>query len=90
MEEKNIDAKAHMKALIGRKPQLYQDVIAGSMRTIEGLQDAIWHDTIPTIGARVWDQMLVNPELFEEFPEWWDEEWIIGACNFWSFAPVRH
>jgi hypothetical protein len=59
-----------------RRPQSYQKIIAGSMRTVEGLRNAIVRGTVPTIGARVWDKML-NPSArtgqpdLTDFPRLW-------------------
>lgn len=55
MEEVGIDANAHLEFLT--KSALPTRVITGSMRTIEGLVDAVKRHTIPTIGTRVWDKL---------------------------------
>jgi len=67
MEEKGIDAKSHVQFVnqrmsVGRG----QDMITGSMRTIEGLRWVSEYGTVPTIGSRVWD--LIFDEMgVEEF-----------------------
>ena len=65
MEEKGLDAKSHMKYANQRKDD-NSDIIAGSMRTIEGLRWVSEYGAVPTIGTRVWD--LVFSEMgVEEF-----------------------
>lgn len=69
MEEVGLDANLHMEYIDRiRRPQTYQKVIAGSMRTVEGLRNAIERGTVPTIGARIWDKFLM-PKLFTSRPD---------------------
>jgi len=56
MEEKGIDAKSHI-AFAQRRRTDGADIIAGSMRTLEGLKWVVEYGTIPTIGTRVWDRI---------------------------------
>ena len=61
------------------KDSMRQQVIAGSMRTIEGLHNAIARGTVPTIGMRVWDQLLkpswkTGQHAVSEFTGLWDEK----------------
>ena len=56
MEEVGIDANAHLSFL--RKRAGTTEVITGSMRTIEGLFNAVAFNTIPTIGERVWNEII--------------------------------
>jgi hypothetical protein len=56
MEEVGIDANSHLSFLMKRKRGT-GEVITGSMRTVGGLLRAVSHDTIPTIGEKVWDQL---------------------------------
>ena len=67
MEERKVNANAHLD-YIAHVPRLpHQSVIAGSMRTIEGLKNAVARNTIPTIGTRVWDQLTD----LRSFPSFW-------------------
>jgi transaldolase len=65
MEELYIDANAHLEYLCcsmdGSKK-----VITGSMRTLQGLTNAIQYNTLPTIGTRVWDLILDQPEFMNQ------------------------
>ena len=71
MEEVGIDANAHLKYLADQQLQRHQNIIAGSMRTIEGLKNSIFYHTVPTIGSRVWD--LIDAEnRWEEFASYWE------------------
>jgi len=67
MEEKGIDAKSHVQFVNQRMSVGQgQDMITGSMRTIEGLRWVSEYGTVPTIGSRVWD--LIFDEMgVEEF-----------------------
>jgi len=67
MEEVGIDADSHLSFLMKRKRGA-GEVITGSMRTVEGLLRAVSYDTIPTIGEKVWDQ-LVERDLDKEAHE---------------------
>ncbi|KKL28579.1 hypothetical protein LCGC14_2373730 [marine sediment metagenome] len=59
MEEVGIDADLHMSYINRiRRSHEKQQVIAGSMRTIQGLQSAIIQGTVPTIGTRVWIELM--------------------------------
>ncbi len=74
MEEVGIDATSHLRYVQQRKftgfPETINDVITGSMRTVDGLRNAIQCGTIPTIGTRVWDTMTDKQYL--EFSLWWN------------------
>lgn len=78
MEEVGIDADLHM-AYINRIRRSHegQRVIAGSMRTIRGLQSSIIQGTVPTIGTRVWNE-LMKPRFdtgqrdITQFVDLWD------------------
>lgn len=54
MEEVGINADSHLRFLAGCNT----NVITGSMRTVTGLARAVYYDTLPTIGTRVWDQII--------------------------------
>ena len=54
MEEKGLDAKAHI-AYINQRKDSNAEIITGSMRTLEGLKWVSQYGTVPTIGTGVWD-----------------------------------
>jgi hypothetical protein len=88
MEEKGIDAKAHVGYVQQREPSFvgiggYNKIITGSMRTLEGLKWVIEYGTVPTIGTRVWDDMFAKDKV-EEFSDYWNS---ITATNF-KFSPL--
>ena len=71
MEEVGIDAQKHL-LLVNQRNKAFtnnQYVIAGSMRTVEGLQRSIDAGCIPTIGQRVFDAM--TEEDYANFANWW-------------------
>lgn len=45
--------------------QPISEIISGSMRTLEGLSLTVRAKTVPTIGCRVWDSIIENPEVLE-------------------------
>lgn len=57
MEEKGLDAAAHVTFAQKRK-NTGAEIIAGSMRTLDGLERVCNQGTVPTIGTRVWDQIM--------------------------------
>jgi len=66
MDERSLQANEHLRALrywCGPRPHL----IAGSMRTMSGVEDALRFGAIPTIGTAVWNQVLSSKETLEEF-----------------------
>lgn len=66
MEEVGINAKEHL-LFSQQRLSFSTDIISGSMRTPDGLKMTIQAGTVPTIGTRVWDQLL-DPEFnLEEF-----------------------
>jgi transaldolase len=67
MEEMGLDADSHLSFLMKRKKG-NGEVITGSMRTVEGLLRAVSYNTIPTIGEKVWDQ-LVDTDLTKKADE---------------------
>lgn len=73
MEEVGIDAQKQLRFVNQRNgafnPGKNQSIIAGSMRTVDGLQRSIDAGTIPTIGQRVWDAM--TDEDYANFTSWW-------------------
>lgn len=68
MEERGINANSHLSYLhIDRyrrdeENKHSSDVITGSMRTIEGVKNAILYGTIPTIGYKVWKLIMESEE----------------------------
>jgi hypothetical protein len=66
MEEAGIDANAHLSFVAERFPrQQKQEIISGSMRTVEGLISTFQRGTVPTIGERVWN-ILLEGDTFEK------------------------
>jgi hypothetical protein len=59
MEEAGIDAKEQIRFVMERN-FTNTEVIAGSMRTLEGLKWTVEYGCVPTIGTRVWDLMTNN------------------------------
>ncbi len=87
MEEVGIDANAHLEYLANSQFSRHQNVIAGSMRTIEGLRNSIYYHTVPTIGSRVWD--LIDAEnLWEEFASYWDYTYSASEFPISSYPPI--
>lgn len=75
MEEVGIDADAHLAYLRRNRFKPHQDIIAGSMRTVEGLKKSIYYGTVPTIGTRVWDT-IDTQNLWHEFVGYWNDGYI--------------
>jgi len=62
MEEVGIDAKAQIAFL--NQCDLYGiQIIAGSMRTIDQVMWTFLYNTVPTIGEKVWDQIIVDKNI---------------------------
>ena len=71
MEEVGIDANQHLR-LVNQRYGAFagsQFVIAGSMRTFDGLRRSVEAGMVPTIGARVFDSM--TDEQYAEFNGLW-------------------
>jgi transaldolase len=62
MEEAGIDAKSQI-AFINQSNLGNTEIIAGSMRTIEGLMWTFQYGTVPTIGERVWNEIFKEDNL---------------------------
>lgn len=62
MEEVGIDAKSQI-SFINQSNMKSAEIIAGSMRTIEGLMWTFQYGTVPTIGEKVWNLILENDNL---------------------------
>jgi hypothetical protein len=87
MEEVGIDADAHMQYLAHHLAFRHQNIIAGSMRTIKGLQKSIFFNTVPTIGSRVWD--LIDAEnRWEEFASYWDNVYQVPDEPVADYIPI--
>ena len=70
MEENGINADEHLLFLSKRNTSVrVQEVITGSMRTLDGLRRAIEHDTVPTIGTKVFD--LIFSDGVDNFINYW-------------------
>lgn len=67
MDEAGINSNEHLMFLFGLINKPKQQIITGSMRTLKGLEDAIFFSTIPTIGTRLWDLLSV-----EDFINCWN------------------
>ena len=72
MEEKGIDAKSHL-AYVQNRGSGNGKMITGSMRTMEGLKWVCEYGTVPTIGTRVFDEILSSPENIKAFGSFWDD-----------------
>jgi len=62
------------------------DIISGSMRTIEGLKWVSVLGTIPTIGERVWNEMLDTGFNFMDLNSFYPRD-IKMSAN--AFAPFK-
>lgn len=85
MDEVGISSKEHLMFLFGIVNKPKQAVITGSMRTLEGLEDAIRYGTIPTIGTRLWDLLSV-----EDFITCWSTSktsLVEGVVDQWKNLP---
>ncbi len=87
MEEVGINANQHLEYLANQQLQRHQNIIAGSMRTIEGLKNSIFYHTVPTIGSRVWD--LIDAEnRWEEFASYWENTYEVSDEPSADYTPV--
>jgi transaldolase len=87
MEEVGINADAHLEYLAKHQFLRHQNIIAGSMRTIEGLKKSIYYHTVPTIGTRVWD--LIDAEnRWEEFASYWDTQYEMPEAPLADYMPL--
>jgi hypothetical protein len=87
MEEVGIDANAHLEYLANQQLQRHQNIIAGSMRTIEGLKNSIYYHTVPTIGSRVWD-LIDKENRWEEFVSYWETTYEVGEEPKADYTPL--
>jgi transaldolase len=81
MEEQGIDAKSQVCYIQQRTPgkvqvkhfhdKREQQLITGSMRTLEGLAWVIAAGTVPTIGWRVFDKIVQTEESVKNFYDMW-------------------
>lgn len=87
MEEVGIDANANLQYLANQQLLRHQNIIAGSMRTIEGLKNSIFYHTVPTVGTRVWD--LVDAEnRWEEFASYWETTYETSEEPVADYTPL--
>ena len=87
MEEVGINANQHLEYLANQQLQRHQNIIAGSMRTIEGLKNSIFYHTVPTIGSRVWD--LIDAEnRWEEFASYWENTYEVSDEPSADYSPL--
>lgn len=87
MEEVGINANQHLEYLANQQLQRHQNIIAGSMRTIEGLKNSIYYHTVPTIGSRVWD--LIDAEnRWEEFASYWENTYEVSEEPSADYTPL--
>jgi len=87
MEEKGLDAKSHVLFARRRRNESKKDggeIIAGSMRTIEGLKWVCNYGTVPTIGTRVWDQIINNEKVLQEVTTFGQD---IKDCKHVKYSP---
>ncbi len=87
MEEVGIDANAHLEYLANQQLQRHQNIIAGSMRTIEGLKNSIFYHTVPTIGSRVWD-LIDKENRWEEFVSYWETTYEVPDAPSADYTPL--
>ena len=86
MEEVGLDANGNLKYLADQQLQRHQNIIAGSMRTIEGLKNSIHYQTVPTIGSRVWD-IIDSENRWEEFASYWENTYEVSNEPVADYAP---
>lgn len=86
MEEVGIHADSHLEYLRRNAFRSHQNIIAGSMRTIEGLKKSIYYGTVPTIGTRVWD-IIDSENLWTHFNGYWDNQYH-PATFFADYTPT--
>ena len=87
MEEVGINANQHLEYLANQQLLRHQNIIAGSMRTIEGLKNSIYYHTVPTIGSRVWD--LIDAEnRWEEFASYWENTYEVSEEPSADYTPI--
>lgn len=87
MEEKGVDAKAHVlftRRRMNEGNPGAAEIIAGSMRTIEGLEWVCNYGTVPTIGTRVWDKIMVDDETMRRVATFGEN---IVSCADLKFSP---
>lgn len=74
MEEVGIDARSHLQFLENAPFHPNQNIIAGSMRTLDGLEQSIMYGTIPTIGEGVWDKITETRDNVLAFSSYWSSQ----------------
>jgi hypothetical protein len=86
MEEVGINADAHLAYLASNNFKSHQGIIAGSMRTVEGLRKSIYYGTVPTIGSRVWD-IIAAQNLWNQFNLYWNDRYVPSTQTA-DYTPV--
>jgi len=86
MEERGINATQQIE-YVNKRSKKTGKIITGSMRTLEGLKRAIDVGTVPTIGSRVFDQIIVNEEKIKNFVEMWDKDYMSETLLETKFSP---
>ena len=86
MEEVGIDANAHLEFLANTQFHKHQNIIAGRMRTIEGLRNSIYYHTVPTIGSRVWD-IIDTENGWEQFASYWEYTYSVPEYPVATYPP---
>jgi transaldolase len=87
MEEQGLDAKAHVlfaRRYMNEGTSGASEIIAGSMRTIEGLEWVCSHGTVPTIGTRVWDKILEDEKVMRRVAAFGTN---VVSCSQLQFSP---
>mgnify|MGYP003647124485 FL=1 len=87
MEEQGVDAKSHVlftRRRMNEGQAGSAEIIAGSMRTIEGLKWVCDHGTVPTIGTRVWDKIVDDENILREVATFGED---IVSCSDIKFSP---
>jgi len=90
MEERGVNAVEQMKFVNERKYSKSKpnDIITGSMRTIEGLNSAIASDTVPTVGPRVLDLIFAEDGGVKRFKKMWTNQEIGAEPKFYGISPL--
>lgn len=87
MEEVGIHANSHLEYLANQQLQRHQNIIAGSMRTIEGLRNSVYYHTVPTIGSRVWD-IIDTEDRWSEFASYWNYTYSVVDYPIADYTPT--
>lgn len=86
MEERGINASQQIE-YVNKRSNRAGKIITGSMRTLDGLKRAIDVGTVPTIGSRVFDQIVVSEEQIKNFVSMWDKDSLSETLLETKFSP---